>query len=363
MRDLSAAAAAALRGPHVATSRVSAWLDGQVLAEDVPVTASALWSADASLAVPERLTVTVPAVPPWLPTSPPLSPLACYGQRLRPARGVTVGGVAELVDLGWLRIQAWDVAEDGATVDVEALGLLAVLADARLTSTVQTAGTYAAQLRQLVDGLLPVDTSAMTDKAVPGKAWIEDRLDAVLELAATWGGRVVVDDTGTLVVLPAYADTDPTVAAYTDGDGGTVVSAPLTGARDGLHNAVITSGDTSSGDAAPVTGAAYDVDPASPTRWDGPYGRYPMFHSSPLYGTTAQANAAAASILARLLRRRGRRTVTAVPDPRLELGDVVTVTTGAGTADELIVRGRVDTIELPLLGDGGPMTFTVGELP
>lgn len=349
MRDASPAMAEALSGNHVVSFRVDSWYAGDLLLADVPVMDATLATSSEDT-VPGRLTLTVPGT---LQPRKPTDPLAQYGQRLKVWRGVTLAdGTVELLDLGWFRVQSWAV--DSKSVKVEALGLMAVLADYKLLTPTSTASTYSATLARLVDGMLPiVRDPAVADRAIPAKTWDTDRLAACYELADTWPARLRVDDTGTLRVLP---DKPPgsVVATYADGQNGVLVSAGLEGTRDLVYNAVVATGETTDDNRVPVSAVATQA--SGPTAWGGPFGRVPLFYSSPLLTTTGQASAAAQTRLANAQSREAHVKVTASPDPRLQVDDRVRVVQDATGLD---TTGIVTAIDLPLPASGGPMTLSV----
>jgi hypothetical protein len=143
------------------------------------------------------------------------------------------------------------------------------------------------------------------------------------------------------------------VATFTDGDGGTVATAERTSTRDGVYNAVKATG-AQSGDTPPVSAVVYDTDAASPVNWNGPYGHVPMFYSSPLITTTAEATAAATTRLGNVRRGSTAFKVDALIDPRLQVRDVVRVRTGT-----IAGVGRIDSMSIDLApGASGRMSLT-----
>jgi hypothetical protein len=75
--------------------------------------------------------------------------------------------------------------------------------------------------------------------------------------------------------------------------------------------------------------------------------------------TVAQCTAAAGTVLERRRRAAGATLqVEAVPDPRLQLGDIARVSVG----EVLQLDGPIEQLRLPLVPDGGPMVLGVREL-
>lgn len=346
--------AATIAASNVAAVRVESWLGGRQLAANVPIT-SGTWEEDAGSRVPERLTIEVPLSQQWLPTTT-THPLAPYGQRLRVSRGVylTDTGDVEFVPLGWVRIQSYEI--QAKTVTVEALGLTALLDEARFIDPVQTSGTFLTAARGIAYNFPVVATVA--DRSMPARAWEDNRLDAIYELADTWPATCRVDISGNLAFTPPINDlTDQPVRTFTDGVYGTLISALPSVGRDGVYNAVRARGEES-GDAPPVSATAYDTDPNSPTWWFGNYGQVPLYYSSPLLTTQAAAQAAANTRLANVRRLITAFTITAAIDPRVQVRDVVRV--ASRTINGL---ARIDKRSIPLPPGGGPMTLNAHLLP
>lgn len=344
MLTSSARFAATMTTSRLAALRVDSWRGGALLAADLQVE-SATWEVDGTNNVPERVTLTVPATPEYLPTGMQ-SPLSDKGQRLRISRGVVLPdtGETEYLTLGWVRIQSYEVA--GGSVTVEAVGLAAILDDARLLDPVQTSGSYAGTAQTLVGGLLPM-VSNVTDRSSSSKSWQDNRLDALYELADTWPAVCAVDANGTLVFSPAANDaTDPVVANFIGGQGGTLVSVNRSSERDGVYNAVKAMGEQS-GDVPPVSAVVFDLDPNSPTNWNGPYGQVPMFYASPLLSTYDSCVAAATTRLGNVKSNALGFVVQAAIDPRLQARDVIRV-----TSPEVAGVGRVDSIAFDLMPGG-----------
>ena len=269
---------------HHVSVLVQATYDGEHLA-DVDVDAATLdWTADTP--VPGRLDLTCPSM--WQPATP-TDPLAVFGQRLTVLYTVGVGGQEWSVPLGQFRVQGWDHATPAVTV--EALSLEQLILDYRFDSPYQrpSGATFASTLRGLCAGLLPVDTTAMTDRALPGSLttdWEEDRMAAVRSLAAAWPADLRVDPDGVLVATPERVVQSSPHVSWVHGQANAYVSLGGGALRDEVYNAVVARGEKADG--SPVQATAVDNNPASPTYFYGPYGRRQRFYESPLITTQAQ---------------------------------------------------------------------------
>jgi len=359
MIEISEEVASVLTRSHRRHLAVESWLDGELLTDAVPV-ATGGEDHDRTLSVPERIVLTVPRLyrgESWSPVADD-HPLAANGQRLRVQIGVGVGnGRVEWLQRGWFLVHKSEAAGDAVTV--EAVGLLALVQEARLVTPYQPTGTMVSTLRGLVEPALTVTVDdALADRAVPaGINYDEDRLAAVHELLDAWPAEAVVNADGYLAVAPP-ADTATSVADLTDGAGGTVITAAGQSTREGAFNAVVARGTASDG--AQVQGVSYDTS-GGPKAYGGAFNPLPVpfFYSSPLLTTVAQAKSAARTILRRKLREVARTfTVDMVPNPALELGDAVTIT----TADVDALVCTIEGLRLPYNAGGGRQTLTVREV-
>jgi hypothetical protein len=350
---------AVLGGPSIVlTVSVSSWRDGVLLAADVPIIAAAE-ECDRTIRVPERITLQVPSRDDntvWSPGGTEDHPLASNGQRLNVKIGVgTTAGAVEYFTRGWFLIE--DVEENDDTVDVTAVGLLALVDEARLVTPYQPVGTIGSALRGLLEPGLTVDlTDAPTDRAVPAAGAVnydEDRLGAVLEIIDAWSAELRVNENGFAVVT---VDATPTVAVATLTDTGpAAVIAKRTGSstRGGGFNTVVARGTAADG--GQLQAVVYDL--TSPHRITGPWSPYPVpyFYASPLLTTIAQCNAAAATVLRRIRRTAGQAyALQMVPNPLLQLGDAVQLSTSLFTG-----LCTIERLTLPYRTSAGEMSQTL----
>lgn len=359
MIELSTEALSALTRSYTLRLMAESWLGDELLSDDVPIS-SATEENDRGLSVPERVTLTIPREAngrSWSPVTDD-HPLAANGQRLRVQLGVDIGpNETEWFQRGWFVVR--DARAEGDSVSVTAVGLLALVEEARLVSPYQPSGTLVSTLRGLIEPALTVEVdSGLTDRAVPSAInYDEDRLGAVYQLLDAWPADASVTTEGFLLAQPVADPSDTPVLTLTDGDGGTVIQAVGSSTREGAYNAVVARGTDSNG--AQVQGVATVV--TGPRRLGGPFNglTVPYFFASPLLTTTTQAQAAAQTVLARL-RRDSALTFTAdiVPHPALQTGDVVSIT----TADYTDLLCTIEALTLPWTADGGAQILTLREL-
>jgi hypothetical protein len=360
MITISAQAQSLLTGSYGYACAVESWYDGQLLAADIPVFTAAE-EVDRTVRVPERVTFTVPreaAGVSWSPVSD-RHPLAANGQRLHVKLGIRLDSDrVEWFERGRFLIQT-SFINGNDEVQVEALGLKALVDEAKLVSPYQPSGTLVSTLRGLVEPALTVVVdAALTDRAVPsGINYDEDRLGAVLELLDAWPADAYVTPAGYLAVVPATQSTT-SVLSLTTGTGGTVITATGSSTRDGAYNAVVARGTATDG--GQVQGVAYDMS-GGPKGYGGPFNPLPVpyYFTSPLLTTVIEAQRAAETIMARFQRGTARQfDIDMVPHPALQAGDVVSVTTD----DVTDLLCSVEAFNLPYKATGGSQRVTVRSL-
>lgn len=344
MRPASAAYLAAVATSGVALFRCEVLTGGVVVAEFDMAGGSLTFDRDNQIRGSGDLTLPDPAAIPLLASDP----IAPYGNELRISRGVRLTTGDEYVPLIVMRIET--VEATAAGVRVSGKDRAAAIADARflIPYTVEAGQNACDAIRALVDDGVPGLTWVIsptghvtTDVVYPE---MSDRLDAAIEMAAAIGYELFFDGYGQAVLQPEPSPSEEPVADLVEGEAGVLVSVSKRWSRDGGYNAVIASGENSSL-VLPVRGEAYDLDPASPTYWLGPYGKVPRWYSNPNLATDDQAEGAALAVLQRELGVSEAVNLGAVPNPTLEPGDVVLVTRAQLGIDRTHV---IDRVTIPL---------------
>lgn len=189
-------------------------------------------------------------------------------------------------------------------------------------------------------------------RLTPKLAWADDRGQALDDLADAVNAYWYQLPSGeyTLQVVPWTLANAP-VTSFINGVGGTTVDYSASSSRDSVYNRIIVAGERADG-TTPVSALVQDSATGSTTYVDGPFGR----RSTVLQVQSATNQAQATSLgKAELLRRRALSqtwTVTAPPDPSLELGDAVTCRDQQGREAIQVISG----FTLPLTK--GTMSFT-----
>jgi hypothetical protein len=307
--------------------------------------ASRLASASVTLAEPTRLPVSSADI------------LTPFGYEARLWRGVMINGVAETVPLGTFPIQRSHVGALAQAAELTLEDRSRLASDARLEDVYQiAAGTnYATAIEDLIDDgvtgleyLFPSTTHTTPLLTFDAQS---DRWDTAQRMTRSLGHWLWFDGLGRTEMRaePSFSD----VPVATISDGVNLVDAAIDLDRTDTYNKVIAAGRNAD-NGSEFTGSATDDDPASPTYYDGPFGKKPRFHFSEFYNSSAQAAEGAAAILASQLGVARSLAFTQVSDPRLEVGDVVEIYNEVLEVDELHI---LDSLTIGL-GPGDPVTGT-----
>jgi hypothetical protein len=275
----------------------------------------------------------------------------------------SLNGARWFVKIGLFRIQSWSEATDGS-IQVEAVGMLARVASDRLVWPVAPlpSGSLMSEFRRLLPGEFSVGVdSALTDRPCPqSMSWADDRLAALYDIADAWPARLrtSVDGWRLLLLPPLPVVPDPALT-LTDGERGTVVTAPVGDTRDKAFNRVVARSTTTDDANSPSFQAVAEAT-SGPLSTSGTYGVETMFWSSPLVVSQAQAQASANTLLANNLRPSRTLQVTIAADPRIGLDTALEVVTRKGEPDEQLLSGWVLAYDLPLTVGDGPERITLG---
>lgn len=339
--------------------RVSSWKNGELLAEDIPVTSgNVTWTGSQN--VPEAVTLSVPrrdrGVNYW-PGSDPDHPLARFGQQLDISIVVTsqIDGLEYETRLGRFKITDWKLSGD--LIDVTAAGILSIVEEARLTVPLapRTSGTLFSEFRRLLPAGVAVDiASTLTDRPCPqSMEWGEDRLAALYEIAAALPAQLRTNSTGQLTLGDPLLVPDP-VVTFRDGEDGTLVGTTDYDTREGAYNVVVARGEqTDEQSKAQVYAIACQT--TGPMKVDT-YGEVPTYLTSKLLNTTARCRTAAEAHLVRTVRQSRIIPVEIVPDPRIELDDAARILDAFDEATGTWARdlwGFVTGVDMPLVVKAG----------
>lgn len=165
----------------------------------------------------------------------------------------------------------------------------------------------------------------------------------IQDLASAIGYEAFFDPAGTFVFRPVP---DPRksapVWAYDESLNPVVVKALRELTDEQTFNYVVVRGESTSS-ANPVSAVAFDDDPSSPTYIHGAYGSVVEYVTMPQIITADQAQLAAYAILYNSLGASDTVTLTGVPMPALEPGDIVRVYSSDVNANGVYMVNQVTT--------------------
>lgn len=306
-----------------------------------------------------RRTCTVTGCDTSLIPRAPVDQIAVYGARMRIAVGVDYGdGTQELVPQGVFRLDSISGDPAFGPVTLTGKAIEVAVQDDKFTNPYRAVGSVVPAVTDLIRRSLPDAevVSEITDVPIGATTWDVqgDPWAAVQEIAATAGAEVAMNGDGVFVisVLPDLATVTP-VWSVEATEGGVYVSGTRAMTSEGVCNAVLASGESSGEATPPVSYLAVDNDPGSPTRWDGPYGHRPLFYSSSTLTTVGACQLAAGLKLDAARAPNATGDLSALPNPALELGDVIRVL----HPDGLRELHQVASFSVPLdLGGEFPLT-------
>lgn len=347
MWPISPAAREVLRSSHQVTFRATAHT--AILGTlDIPLVGGTVTS-DAKSQV--RRTASVQVGDPGLWPTSPYSALSAVGSEL----GIEYGIVLPRHGVEWVPqilgpIQKVTGRQPAVTeLTVEVADRSTGIAEDRLTVPTQTAlaSTIPAEITRLIVESNPsatvIDESNSTQPAPVLEIEEHRWQDGVEKLADAGGLEVFADVLGRFVIRPVPTLSDPPVWRVDVGPTGVLIEAQLEQTRAQVYNAVIARGERTDG-TPPVRAMVVDDDPASPTRWGGPFGRKPRFFTSPLLTTEEQCIAAGTALLERVKGYAATVQLQTLVNPALESGDVIELVLDDGARQLHIV----DQVPVPL---------------
>jgi hypothetical protein len=334
----------ALQGSFAPELKVDAWYDGQIVAESISVSSASLEMDGSRTIVGNVSLVATDPDGALIPTGWD-SPLAPFGSELQIRQGIRTGSAGvEWVSLGWYRIEesdpdeSWSAYYDrtspsrapkwiprGVDVTVQAVDRMARLDDARFLApeAPPSLTSVRTEIVRLARELIPIaDLTGFADGAIPASvAYQTSRVQALQDLAGVLDMVVRVNPFGALTLAPK-SPSGNAVWTVEIGRNGTITGWKRKLTRSQLYNGVVSSGTTDDG----VAVQAVATERTGPLRWDGPFGRVPYGHSSPLITSELAAQSDADTRLDSLIRERVVPiTVSCVSNPALEIDDVVSL--------------------------------------
>ncbi|WP_370944000.1 DUF5047 domain-containing protein [Amycolatopsis sp. cg5] len=361
MWPLSTRAQFALAQSHAMTARATVYSLGYGMLQ-IPLAGGSV-EVDATSKV--RRSATLQADPRWWPRSPTdlLSP---YGSICQVDYGIVLsGGGTEWVPLifGYLdeTSRTRPITSSGE-VEVKVVDAASHVAEDRFDVPAQTIAnaTAISEIARLVQNTLgPIEVLNLTGSTAVAPVIVteRERWDTMEKLAEFLGAEVFFDPVARLIVRPQPTFDQNPVWTIRTGNGGNLLTVKDKLTREQVYNKVVASGQRTDGVPAVY---AVATDTTSPARYGGPFGNKPRFYTSELLTTTAQCQATADSLLARVRGIAAQIEVEVLVNPALDAGDVITVLDPeAGET-----RHIIDKVTIPLSPDGAQsITTRSDELP
>lgn len=350
---------AALKASHERLTRATLFSLGAngALTEVGPVQiASGTLALDSTAAAWRRFSGEV-VVPPE--TQAVIEAAQTFNGEIKIEAGVTLAGGAEWVQIAQLRVEEYSVTTDKASVSLTAFdraqrvndfpfitpyaprdmnGYQLSAIDA-IKDIVTTAFPSAAPPTFVVDPTLDASVTPPEETVFTGGRW-----DAISTLAQSIAAMVFNDNLGRFVIWSKRPD-ESVVDSVRSGHRGTMTQLQSSTTRVEQFNAVGLSCESPAQE--PIFVYLVDDDPASPTYYDGPFGRKPYMTRNDSVTNVDDAIIAARGILNR--RKTAARDVTldAVYHPLLQpLDSVFLLEEGMGVQE----AHTIESIDLPLVG-------------
>lgn len=308
-------AAVLLNRSHGVTARVLASINGSAFVEPVQLASGSI-AVDLSSPVRRSLSCEIVA-----DVDDPS--VDAFAAELRVEYGIVDDATART---WWVPVGTFVVSEaveaGAGVVSVTAPDRWQRIIEARFEQPRTTSGDTVQAIVDLLteaDARIVVDTSRAPTGTHGTSLWERDRDEAITKLAQSIGAVVYFDPMGVAVIARAPALGDAPAWEIGGGDTGVKVSSRRGVSRARTYNAAAVIGEPQG---KPPVYAVRRVT-SGPLRWGGPFGKRPRFLKSSLIATQAQADGAAAALLARVQGVARTLELESLPNPALDAGDVL----------------------------------------
>lgn len=374
MINMSALFLSAVRTPHNVDISLVPYLGSAPVAipgypNGLPVTGGSI-TVDSTQRARRTLTATIGD--PRLAPSQITDLLGLSGVELFCSAGIVYPtGVTEWCPLGLFHIEETDSVISGSEeITIQAApDRGAYVTDGRFVLTEQSiaaAPCVSEIFRLMIDPVPaaavnrdPVDLTGGNPADAAQMTWTDsDRWAAISQLEDAVAAESFFDAYGRPTVRNIAKTSDPAVWTVDAGLSGVLIDATVKAGRTYTYNGVVVQGERTDG-TTPVYVALFDVNPNSPTYWDGPFGHKPRFYKSPLITTQDQGLAMASSLFNAVTGWTRTLEITCITMPALEASDVILVTYPDGHSEPHII----DQMTIPLAPDTPMQIVTRTYLP
>lgn len=286
-----------------------------------------------------------------------LSGLEPYGNEVALFRGIQYpDGTQETLPLGVFTIDETALAESssGRSVTLTLTDRAKLVSDSKLVATYTiTQGTsFLTAAQALTDFALPYpvpvdrDVEASTPTTT-GVAIVyheqDDPWASVQKLCAAVGLEVYFGPTGRLTIRDVPDPTvGPPIFNYVDDELSVMLGVDRKLTR-GPNGVLLTSSAPNT--PSSIRSLQYDSNPNSPSYYWGPYGQITQFYADPLVTSQSQADIAAKGRLNKVLGLAESISLSVIPHPAHEAGDIIHATRLADGLDTDLI---VEQVTIPL---------------
>jgi hypothetical protein len=257
------------------------------------------------------------------------------GHEIHVWRGIVVSGSTEWVKLGVFHISSVrSVAAPGNTIEITGYDRSRLVSLTTWLTTTEAPGQIPAHilistsvqtmLRSLTFDVKGTIASPTPDRGAYVLELGGDPWEDLSNVAKSYGLEIFFDENGDFVVQYLPALTGASDWTFRAGSNGTLIDRDLDQTDEGVCNAVLVM--NSEGTLAYVS----DTDPGSTTYIYGPFGHRVHVENTDLQLDQTQATALAEKLLSQKLGLMQELSITSVPMPALEPGDIVRVYDSAG---------------------------------
>jgi len=355
MYSSSAAFKAAVVTDHVVVSKAEVWATDQKLQEINVSSGSVTANSGAAVRRTCNLELVTDRTTTSLVPETDFDLLTPFGNELRLYRGVQYpDGTKEYVPLGVFVIINVEIKDtnDGVKISLEGYDRSIKVSRNKWTEPYQmVTGSLESSLSALLKNrydeatfVFPT-TNVTINQVVLGLENDNDPWRDAVEIAGMVGYDLFFDANGViqLVQFPSL-DGSVVVAGYQEGAGTTITSLDRTISTQETYNGVIYTIEGSNV-ATPIRVEIWDENPSSPTYRYGVFGEVPIFITTSILATEAEAIRAAASLLNTYVGSQETISWQGIVDPSLDANDVVYVKSIGAKVDRLVI---LDSLEIPL---------------
>lgn len=267
------------------------------------------------------------------------NPLTIYGTEVVLKSGIEFGsGNQEFVPLGVFVIWTADRSEErGDIVELELYDRAKLLAHGEIPKFYDASGQSGrVAIQNLVNAGMPMPEtvtfdSSLTDVTLPGGTTYDSTyLDAIMDIAESMGAEFYFDLEGHPICAPKPSIDSTTLeasAVFTAdcGPDGVNTSIGRQTTREDVFNGIGVYGVTPDDSTAQPYAEAYDLNTSSPTYYNGAFGKAFKRIDRPELTSPAQCQAAAQAELEAILGRSRGLSLSMLPNPTLEPGDLILV--------------------------------------